>query len=238
MDNKVAIDSTRLRLLYERNKPYLIPIFVIIACFLIFLTIIVPQIQDLFKFSQEAKNRADKLLTMKNNLTILSGISETTLDSELQLASTALPSGKDFDGILTAISLASQRSGVSFGNFEFQVGDLSKVEDKGGQIPFLKLNLSINGSMKAMSAFLDEISKTLPLSELENVDLSNGLSSITTVFYYKPFPRLNYDDSLPIILFSKKETDLLKRLSTFNASQQMLIENVPVLSTPSASSPF
>ena len=229
------ISANTLRFLYSRYKDFIVPFFVILAVFMLFVKVVVPQIQDLFNEYKEQEETGQTLSNMQNNLNLLRSINDSTLDSQLAIVSAALPIDKDFSSVLHAISSASSLTGVSLGNFAFSVGSLSKIEDN-SKFPSFSLNLTLNGSVYKVNDFIGKIKQTLPLSEVTKVSVQENSSTIAIDFYYKPLPRLKYDDSLLINPISAKGLSLINELSTFNIPEVPSSDLAPS-ATPS-SNPF
>ena len=215
-NNKASIDLNTLKLLYPRFKVFAIPIVIILVCFLLLVKVIVPQFENLFLLSREAKEAKDKLSVLKNNLALLSGLNESTLDSQLQIVNAALPTNKDFVGIINAIEYASSVAGVSVGDFQLQIGDLSEVPVDTSKFSSISLNLLVGGSIDEVTKFIGSLSKTLPLSEVTSINLGNSSSNVAVNFYYKPLPPVNYTDTSQIHSASSSALSLIDNLSTYN----------------------
>lgn len=229
------ISANTLRFLYSRYKDFIVPFFVIAAVFMLFVKVVVPQIQDLFNQYKEQEETKQTLSNMQNNLNLLRSINDSTQDLQLAIVSSALPIDKDFSSVLYAISSASSLAGVSLGNFSFSVGSLSKIEDN-SKFPSFSLNLTLNGSVYKVNNFIGEIKRTLPLSEVTGVFVAENSSTIEIDFYYKPLKRLKYDDSLPISIVSAEGLSLINELSTFNIPEGSSSDLAP--SSIPSSNPF
>jgi len=216
MKKKVNIDSTTFWFLYRRYKEYLLPVGVIFVCILLFLFVIIPQFQNFLDTQQQAKVESSKLAILKNNLNLLTNMDESQMDSQLQIVSGALPSNKDFEAILNGISVAANKSGVFLGDYEFQVGDITKPSLNIQSYPSLQLSLTINGGVSGVTRFMTELYKTVPLSEITSVKVSNITSEITALFYYKPFPPLGFNSSMPINPISQQGLSTIANFSSWN----------------------
>lgn len=234
MKQKINIDTTTFLFLYGRYKEYLLPIGVILASILLFLVVIIPQFQNLLDSQQQAKVESGKLLVLKNNLSLLTNLDESQTDSQLQIVSRALPPDKDFGGILTAISSAANRSGVSLGDYQFQVGDISKPSLNVQSFPSLQLALTINGGMDGVLKFLTELYKSVPLSEVTSVKVNNTTSEIVVLFYFRPFPPSGRDENAPINPVSQADLSTINNLSSWNNASFVV---QPAVQTSSSSSP-
>lgn len=238
MSGKISIDRLTLERLYKKHKDYLIPIVTIIVCFILLVQITIPQIGILSQRQEDVGAERKKLDNLTNNLNLLSGLNDYTLDSQLSLSVSALPPEKNFASVLNTISLAAGKAGVFLGDFEFQVGDLSKIPP-GKKAPSLSLALFVNGGVGGTLRFINELDRSLPLAEVLNIEVNNTSSTVTVVFYYKPFVNIT-DSTLPLSPLSKTYTDTLKEISTWNNPGVIELPTSPVASESglSPTSPF
>lgn len=237
MNKKINFDINALKLLYSRYKGLIIPFFVIFISLLLFIKFIIPQIQGLLAARQEIKAANDKLSVMKNNFNILNSLDDAMLENQFQVVSNALPSTKDFNGILNALSIASAKTGASLGSFSFKVGDLSAIKDSAGKHLFLKLSLNVNGDINTVNNFINTLNNTLPLSEVTSVEMESKNSTLTITFYYKPLPPIIYSDDLPIAVISKNDSVLINKLFSFR-KPSLSNSFVPASSRSAISNPF
>ncbi len=240
MNEKLNVDINTLKIIYAKYREHILFIFIILVCLILFLTVIIPRIRELVVLSKNAKSENKRLITLQNNLNFLSNLSDSTLDSQFNLVSSALPAGKDFEGILNAISLAAIKSGVSLSDYDFQVGDLSQTSINVSGFPFLKLSLNIKADPKKTVSFLNELYKTLPLSEVITISESNNFSSITILFYYKPMRRAGLKNDEPITTISSEGLKLISELSFWNSNltPSIIATSSSSPSASSAASPF
>jgi len=160
----------------------------------------------------------------------------------LNTLSLALPAEKDFAGIIDAISYVSAKTGVTVGNFEFSLGNLSASNFGGTAYPSTKIDLSLKGNAKNIANFTHEIIKTMPIAEVTAINIAGGTGSLTILFYYKPFPSQNISDQTQIAPLSAKQLSLMKEISSWNSVGQAgmpVIPSVPATSSAGVSgSPF
>lgn len=233
MNNKISLNKLTLEQLYVKYKDYLIPILSIIICFFLLVFITIPQIGILSEKQQQYNLEKTKLQILTNNYNVLSGLNDITLNSQLALAVGVLPSGKNFSSVLNSINLAANKSGVFLGDYEFQVGDLSKIP-LGKNVPALELTLSINGGVNETVKFVNELYNSLPIAEVTNITVSNNRSSIIAIFYYKPFAD-NKNNSSPVTALSKNYLDTINQVSSWNNPQ--VLEIISSLNASQSASP-
>ena len=234
---KLNMDFDNMRIVYQHYKPYILPLAVILVCFLVILVVIVPQIRQFISSQSLLKLEQQKLETLRNNYNFLSNLDDTKSDTDLKVLSFVLPSDKDFVGIMNAISVASAKSGVSIGDFDFSLGDLSKTAQGITSYPSIKMNLNLSGSADSIVNFISELYKTAPLSEVTSIKLANNAATLILLFYYKPFIPKNISDETPVVPFSSETLALIKTVSNWNnSSGQLFFPLVPSLDVTSSAS--
>ncbi len=230
---KINVDLENLLVLYRHHKEFLLPIGVILVSVLVIIYVIFPQIQQYFNSQDLVKTEQQKLDMLKGNYALLTTLNDSKMTSNLKMLSLALPAQKDFAGIIDAISYISTKTGVSVGNFEFSLGNLSASNFGGTAYPSTKINISLKGSSKGITNFAHEIVKTMPVAEVTSINISGNIGSLTILFYYKAFPPQNISDQTQITPLNAKQTALINQLSSWNSAGLSL----PALSgTPATSS--
>ena len=237
MKENTNIDINTIKILYRKYKEHLVYILVIFITVVLFLFTVLPRIKDLARLNNEKKIELNKVSILKNNLNLLSNLDDSELDSQLLIVSSALPSEKDFEGVLNALSLASGRSGASLGDYEFQVGDLSQRSSvKTTGFPFLTLVVNIKGTTSQIVNFVGSLFKSTPISEVTSIMQNANSATISIVFYYKTLLPIPLNDSTQIIPLSEKGKEIINTLSSWGVGSLSQPE-VPISSTSSAS-PF
>lgn len=219
MDNKkISLDEKTLKFLYNRYKNFAIPIIVISVCLVVTFQFLFPQIQNLFMLREEAKKATEEIAILKNNHRFLNSLDDATLDSYLRLTNSAVPTGKDFIGIINAISYASAFSGAEVKDFALEIGDLDDTIQKSTTLSSISVNLFIDGGIEVVNRFVETLSTTFPLSEATNIAIGNTSSNVTISFYYKHLPPIRQDISTPVVPISNEKLTLINNLSKFNYS--------------------
>jgi hypothetical protein len=234
MNKKVNLDKDAMKFLYARYKDYLLPIAAIFICILLFFYVITPQVQNIKTLQTQEREEARKLDILKNNLNLLYSLDPQTLDKQLKLASKALPTDKDFIGILSGVAIASSKSNVTLGDYGFQVGEIGKTQTGAKGIPTMLLSLTVSGNINSLMNFMNELKKTVPLSEIKTVSLSGNNTSLSTVFYYKPLSPVVINDTVPLSPLSNSALDQLNNISNMNNTEIISEEYVPQASVSGA----
>jgi len=214
---KFNVELNNLLTLYRHYKDYLLPFGVILACILIVFIVVIPQFQQYLVLQGQLKVEMQKLNVLKANYNFLSNLDSSKSDADYNALTLALPSGKDFAGILNAISYASAKTGVVVGDFQFSVGSLSGNNTEGvSAYPSIKIDINLVGNTQSVIQFIQELYKTAPASEVLSIKAGGNSGGITVIFYYKPFLPQQVDDSAPVAVLSEKDTALIKNVSSWN----------------------
>lgn len=210
----IPINETTFRILYFRFKPYLISSGVILVCIILFFEFIIPQVSNWFALRDEVIAEQQKIDVLSQNLNIITKINNSTLDKDIQVTTIALPSEKDFAAILNAVSNAATAANVSLGDYSFQVGNLSDTAI--GSQTNLQLILSIKGGIADVERYIQSLKTQVPLSDVTNIQINSASSStLTTVFYFKPFPQLAFNSVTPLIGITAQDDQLISSLQSY-----------------------
>lgn len=219
-NKKINFDQSTIRILYYKYKEFMIPVFIILVCVILFVKLIIPQIEDIRFTKDEEKVTAEHINDLKKDLVFLSALNSENLDSQLDIASSALPSTKDFVGIINSISSSAVDSGVRLEDFRFSVGELSTASAKLNTRPFLQINLAVKGNIDGTKAFLKNLAKSFPLSETTSLEAGDSASTLITIFYYKPYPPIELNDEVPQRPLNKKEVDMINKISNWQKEKE------------------
>lgn len=237
MKENTNIDINTIKILYKKYKEHIAYILIIFITIVLFLFTVLPRIADLSKLNDERKAELKIFSILKSNLDLLSNIDDSKLTSQVQVVSSALPSEKDFEGVLNAISLASAGSGATLSDYKFQVGDLSEslsVNTSG--FPSLTLAVNIRGTPSQVAKFVGSLSKSTPISEVTSILQNANNATISIAFYYKALSSVQLNDSMQITPLSQRSIEIINTLSSWGAGGLSQSE-FPVSATSSAS-PF
>lgn len=243
MNKKFSLDIETLRAVFNNNRQYIIFISIILIAIVLFFKALMPQFSDLSTTLNSRKDALQKLQVLRNNLILLSNINDISLDANLAIAIKALPKDKDFEAVLNSLSSAANKSGVTLGNFEFKVGDLSSLSSTGSQLPSLSMTILVNSGVRGAAAFLRNLSSSLPLCEIKKVDINGNYTTVDVVFYYKSLPSMIVPKDSIIIPLSSKQLDIVNQLSSWDQPSMQFI-NAPSASAgalpvaTSSASPF
>lgn len=227
MNEKINADLKSLKFILNKNKPYTLPVVVMLVSIMLFFQFVIPQFGLLLSAREEAIKTSLKTETLKANLDVLTNINEETLDLQLKTLSLALPLSKDFFSMLNSVYFTAQKTGVDLGSFSFKIGDITKAES-GENFPVIKLSVPINSGVTAINSFVETITRTTPLAEVYSVKVGNISSTVSLSFYYRPLSVSNYSQDVRISPVSQKGIALVSQLGKFENTSSFLEPSVPV----------
>ena len=239
MKIKPDLSKNGIKTIYEDNKDYLVPLFVTLCAVVLFIVIVFPQLLDF----PSKKSQRDIEITRLNEIKLaketIQKINTQKLDSDLKIAQSALPSEKNFEIILNAISSAASLSNSQISDYQYSDG-MVNLPDNGQESKRLDFELIIEGGVDQAVKFLDELNKTFPISEATKIDYSGGFSEISLVFYYNPFVSGIASETILARPVTPEEQKALVEISKWNLNTLEQGFTFPISSTSSAvrTSPF
>ena len=227
---KVSIDQLVFKSLYYRYKQFTTPLIIIGVCFLLFWFVDIPQIQGWFALRDAIQVDQQNLDIMHKNLSVITSLDEAQLNNSLAVATNALPTDKDFAGILSSLQSAAAVAGTSLGDYSFSLGDLTGLDQQGratAQLP-VQLNIILKSDLPGAVAFIKQLRNQLPLSDATSLSAnSNSTVTVSVEFYYATLPKIAFNDQSPLPVLGSADQRLLQTLSA-NSNLGTLI-----LATPS-----
>ncbi len=201
-DNKFAFDINSFRIFYFTYKEYIIPSSFIFLSLILFIFVIFPQFRDYKSMQDQTKEVRGKIERLSANIKTLDSSDQNAEAANYQTSILALPSEKDYIGVLQAISKTSADAQVSVGDFSFLVGDLSsKVPDTQGQ-PSFNLSLTVTGDINQVKRFMQALYKASPVAQISAIQIGDNSATLQVAFYYKALPQriqVAFDQPLPVL---------------------------------------
>ena len=236
----VEISKETLNLLYTEYSEYVFPALSIAISLMLILVFLLPQITSFSAKNTEKNTEVAKLNQLKSVNSLVSGTDVTLLDSNLSIASAALPTTKDFEAILSTLSSIGNDANVSILNYHFQDGNFSS-QGNASRIPSLSFNMDLSASPAQTLDFINRIYQAFPLCEVTSITGADISSTISIQFFYKPFEPSGSGDMSVVKSLNPKETNALAQISKWSAAASITIINqAPVSSSGSgeSNSPF
>jgi hypothetical protein len=160
----------------------------------------------------------EKLNVIKEAERTVATVNKDILDSELEIASKALPSSKPFEQILNGISTAASLSNVQVLGYQFQNQNTQLLTTS--KFSSLLFDVTVGGDVQSAIRFIDQLYKTYPISEIVGVTGSDKESKIRILFYYKAFPSVLPEDRINIKNMSTDQKNVLDKITNWDDSEE------------------
>lgn len=138
---------------------------------------------------------------------------------DLEIVNTALPSEKNASLIYGKISQAAATYAVTIDSFSVDVGEVYVSDAEGGRdeaVSQLSVTLNITSpSVANTQQFVKELYRSLPLSEITSLKLSDGKGEVTLSFFYKGEPDIA-SGSASITPLTAREQAVFQEISTWS----------------------
>lgn len=235
--------DTLLSLFYE-NKEMVLPVFAIAVSILLFVIFIIPQ---LLSFPSR-KNLVDAenatLNKIKESEKTLSTANIDLINSQIELAVKTLPEKKTIEEVLGAIFTVASLSNSQIESYQFIDSVTERASSsKESKNKYKSIDFSVNifGDINQTVDFIDQLYKSYPVSSVKDINISEGVASMTISFFYSPFVSGSLDDRTNVRPMSEKEKEAIEEIQSWNETLGGDIFNLVLESSPSgesSSSPF
>jgi len=212
---KLNLSDEKLKDSLKDNKELLVVISVFGASIGLFLIFILPGILNFPSKMNDRNMEIEKLNQIKQAKSVLEATNKNQLEEDTDLATRALPSDRNFELILGAISEAATRSNAIIVGYKFSASSNS-VEVVQGQFPGLIFEIEMAGGVDQAAGFSDQLSIAFPVSEVQEITYERGVSTVIVSFYYKPFTEVNAEDVALARQRTEGEIKALEEISGWN----------------------
>jgi len=195
--------------------------FTLLVCGILLFNIIIPEVTRWFSIRNEVIATQARIAILQKNINFINNLDKNALNSQLQTVSDALPPEKNFGFMLNALSNAAADSGVSLGDYAFQVGTIGSSKGPGPKVATLPNNIStieitviVNGNIASVKHFIKSLENNLPISQIMTVNGSQGNVSIRLDFYQRPFSNVIFSSDNPLLELPTAKVNLLRSLAS------------------------
>ncbi|HSW96770.1 MAG TPA: hypothetical protein VLF89_03015 [Candidatus Saccharimonadales bacterium] len=203
--------NQKIKLLYFQYRDFFVPVITIFVCIVVCLYVIVPQIQSYFALQNQFLQDQQQLQVLQQNFQKVTGLSDQQLNTNFNTTTAALPELKNATVVLNTISKAASVSNISLKDYTFAVGVLTKTKSS---LP-LHVTLSVNGNKDKLQKFVQQLSVSLPLSEITSIDIQDNDATINIVFYMQAASQSSINTSDPLQLLTNEDRSTLDLLSSW-----------------------
>lgn len=212
---KLSISSNTFKVIYYKNKDYILPLFIFFISIAVFFGFLMVQIQEFYTFKTEEDALKGRIIEYQNKLRLISNLDENKLKKDLNMTYLALPPEKDYAGILYGISRAGDLSGVTLSDYSFSVGDLSTKSAEVSPLPSISINFTVKANVDGTKKFIKSLYEAFPLATILSVSLNKDSANILTNFYYKASSYAAFDIGLPIKEITSEQNLVLEKISSW-----------------------
>lgn len=216
-----------LEAIYRKRKQQLLPIIFGFAAFFVIFRIVLPQWTDIGDVTTLLNQKKANVDAKEETLRLLNSIPDEQIESDYSLITTALPVQKDVILIFSELTDASERSGVRLGGFSVKVGGIYS-SDKSAQtvekktvegIPFLNIIVNVTGQVGNMKRFAEEMYQSLPLVEINSINIGKNDARYDINFFFKPITvRPTNADTTALKAMTPIETKQLEELKSWQSN--------------------
>jgi len=224
---------------------------ILLVCILGFLFGIVPVAQQVINRAESLSSRTKDLNALKMKISVLQGIDENTLRTDLQTLLSAVPSDKSLATLLTTVDNLTAQTGVSVGSLSLtKPGSLSTAsasqlteDEKQVGSNILPFAVSVSGTFDQIRTFLSTASLVRRLFRVRTFNISfqdnNIVSTIVTLnAFYFPLPSTIGPVIQPVTLLSGADTDTVAKVESLRLLTGSMSPLPPPSSGPAKSDPF
>ncbi len=220
----------------HKDSPYfLLLVFTLIfsVCIVLIFNVIIPQAESWFSIRDESLATQGRINIIRSNTKFISiGLDKGALESDRESLISALPVEKDFASIIRAVTLSSAKAGISVDDFAFGIGSIASSSAQKSNstitgVDAITLSLSMKGSTDGIIAFIKEVGEKLPLSEVDTVEAGENSTTLSLIFFSKPYEAAEIQLDEPILPVSAENSTLLSEISKWNTGETDVFEEVP-----------
>lgn len=181
-----------LRQIYRRRKQQLLPLALGFATFFVLFRVVLPQWSDISDAQALLTTKSSTIAAKEASLNLLRSLPDEKVNSDFELATTALPLKKDIVLIYNQLNSVASRVKVQLGGFSVRIGGIYETEKAKparatvGGIPGINILVSVSGENENIRKFASELYKSIPLVQINDIDVGNKDARYDVVFYYKP----------------------------------------------------
>lgn len=231
------IDKETINALLDEYKPYYAPLGSLVIAIFLFFVFLLPQI---FSFSQKRNvvtNETQKLTELTTAKNLAASEDVVQLSSNLTLATTVLPSTKDFESVINTLSTVATETGVSIQSYQFQ-NVAPATKSKLSNFPSLVFSVTLSADPKQTMDFIKDLYQKAPVSEVQAITSTDTSSILTAAFFYKPFTPVNENNNIQIKQMSLAQSATLQTISGWNTRLIEVSNPVSSVSASENGSPF
>lgn len=221
---KKALNKENIQEMIEENKDLLVPLCILFIAVVLFVVFILPGILSFPSKKGDRDTEVARLNQIKEAKRVLENVNDEQLTEEVEIVTRTLPSDKNFEIILSAISQAAVDSGSQIANYIFSDSGNPNTSEQ-NTYSGLTFDIGILGGIEQAASFVDKLYESYPVSEVKEISYTNGVSKIIISFYFKPFTSVNAQDAA---LARGKTAEELNTFQEISEWREVLVQPEPI----------
>lgn len=218
-----------LQLIYRKRKQQLLPLIFGFASIFILFRIVLPQWTDIQNVLQLITTKNSTIKAKEASVLLLNSLPTEGVDADFNSITTALPLQKDIILIFEELNNAASETDVDLGGFSVKVGGIysaasgqQKKEKAVTGVPYLNILVSVSGENAKVRLFAKKLYQSMPLVEIESLDVGRNDARYEVKFYYKPVSiRPTKADTVALEPLTNTEIETLKTLRSWQSSSSL-----------------
>jgi hypothetical protein len=196
----------------------------IVTCLVLIFNILIPQVNSWFSIRDEIIATRERIAILQENINFMNNLDRNALNNQLATATGVLPPEKDFGSMLNVLADASISSGVALNDFSFQVGNVASSsglvnDSKHKNLASIKITVVALGSIENVKKYIETVEKSVPVSEVVNIDGSGQTVSLSILFFQKTLPQITLQADKKIEPLAAEKANLLQQLAAWRKAQ-------------------
>ena len=186
-----------------------------------------PTLSNLQKRIRFNKQQGIELNNLETKLQILEGIDKNLITDRVKKMEAVFPSDKPIVELLSSLAQLAAKHSLSFGGVSLSPGFLTDEEKGKTNLSDLTFGFEVDGELKNVLKFLQELERVAPLMKIDKVGLTIKTlpmiaAKINVSAFYQPAPKSLGKISQPVKLLSRSEEAILSQLFNFTQFQAVL----------------
>jgi len=213
----------RLRYILKKNKKDLAPLAFTVGAFVLLAKVVLPQISEISDLRSNIETQTARNQGLLQSESTLAAINDAELNADYEIVLNSLPRNKSIGAIFEALTSAANKSNVSIGSLNLQVGsvydqDINSVEKNVIQgVQFINLLVRATGSSSSdLTYFAEVLYKTLPVVEINSIGVSEKEGRYDVNFYFKPINEKGFQAQTLVAPLSPQQQELLNTLKEWS----------------------
>jgi Tfp pilus assembly protein PilO len=204
------------------------PAVSVLVSAIVFFIVVIPQIIQIINNQNELLELQTQSSNLESKIAALNSISTTEFESNMSVATSALPATKDYIDSTPYIQDAINKSSVKLTGLSFAESNVP------GPISSYLIKVDLEGSLTQMNQFLTYINRSARVIKVSKIELSGTsaqnsyTATMTLLAFYAPNQKQNIALTQPVVSLNEQELAQIDQLEKTLKSQTVSTPNMQV----------